>query len=75
MNSTDDFVTLVRDEIGIPVTADHLDVGFDEVPDWDSLHLLRLVAVLERETGGALSFPDVLQAPNLGCLYKLAVGE
>ncbi|GFE13624.1 hypothetical protein Sgleb_16710 [Streptomyces glebosus] len=72
MNSMDDFVTLVRDEIGLPITAGHLDVGFDQVPEWDSLHLLRLIAVLERETGSTLSFPDVLQAPNLGSLYRLA---
>jgi acyl carrier protein len=73
VKSTDDFVALVRDETGLPVTADHLNVGFDQVPEWDSLHLLRLVAVLERETGTTLSFPDVLQASSLGVLYKLAV--
>ncbi|MFD7921934.1 acyl carrier protein [Streptomyces sp. NPDC059740] len=73
MKTIDDFVTLVRDEIGLPVTAEHLDTAFDGVPDWDSLHLLRLVAVLERETGRTLSFPDVLEATDLNSLYRLAV--
>ncbi|MFF9351717.1 acyl carrier protein [Streptomyces sp. NPDC014734] len=71
----DEFVAVVRDEIGLPITAGHLDVGFDQVPEWDSLHLLRLIAVLERETGSALSFPDVLQAPDLGSLYRLVEGK
>jgi acyl carrier protein len=75
MKSAEDFVALVRDEIGIAVTTEHLDTGFDQVPGWDSLHLLRLATVLERETGRTLSFPEVLEAPSLGSLYALAVGE
>ena len=67
------FVDLVQAEVGLPVTAAHLDVPFDEVPDWDSLHLLRLATVLERRTGRTLSLPDVLDAGSLGALLELAV--
>jgi acyl carrier protein len=67
------FVALVHDEVGLPVAAEHLDVAFDLVPDWDSLHLLRLAAVLEQRTGRALSLADVLEAGSLGALFELAV--
>ncbi|MFI9162274.1 acyl carrier protein [Kitasatospora aureofaciens] len=73
MNSAEDFVVLVRDEIGLPVTDAHLELGFDQVPGWDSLNMLRLVTVLERETGRAIAFPDALEARSLGSLYRLAV--
>jgi acyl carrier protein len=69
----EDFVRLVRDELGLDVAADGLDAAFTEVPGWNSVHLLRLVALLERETGHAVSVPDVLAAPTLGSVYKLAV--
>lgn len=69
----EDFVRIVRDELGLDVSADGLDAAFAEVPGWNSVHLLRLVALLERETGRAVSVPDVLAAPTLGSVYKLAV--
>lgn len=68
------FVNLVHTEVGLPVTAEHLALPFDRVPDWDSLHLLRLATVLEARTGRALSLPDVLDAGSLGALFELAVG-
>ncbi|MFF1612749.1 phosphopantetheine-binding protein [Amycolatopsis sp. NPDC058278] len=73
MNSLDEFVTLVRDEIGLALTAGDVTVEFDRLPGWDSVLLLRLVTLLERETGRGISFPDVLEAPNLARIYDLAV--
>ena len=74
MNTIDDFVALVRDELGLPVT--HEDVGreLDQVPGWDSVHLLSLLTLLERATGRAISLPEVLEAPSLNHIYCLAVG-
>lgn len=72
MNTIDDFVDIVRDEIGIPVTADTLTLGFDELPGWDSVHLLSLVMVLERETGRRIAMLDVLEASSLKHIYGLA---
>jgi acyl carrier protein len=68
-----DFIGLLRDELGLELDVEDVSLGFDEVPGWDSVHLLRLLTVLERETGRALSVPDVLQAPNLRHVYELAV--
>jgi acyl carrier protein len=73
VNDIDDFVTLVRDEIGLPVTAAHTALELDQVPGWDSVHLLSLLAVLERETGRRIPLPAVLEAPTLGHIYTLAV--
>ncbi|WP_327292745.1 acyl carrier protein [Streptomyces sp. NBC_01198] len=74
MNDIDEFLTLVRDEIGLPVTSAHAAVDLDQVPGWDSVHLLSLLAVLERETGRRVPLPAVLEAPTLGDIYTLAVG-
>ncbi|WP_416955837.1 phosphopantetheine-binding protein [Streptomyces sp. Agncl-13] len=73
MNSIDDFVVLVRDETGLEVTRENVEAGFDALPGWDSLHLLTLLTVLERETGRSLSLPDVLEAPSLAHVYALTV--
>ncbi|MDL4815431.1 acyl carrier protein [Actinomadura opuntiae] len=69
----DDFVALVRDELGLPVTAADAGRSFDELPGWDSVHLLWLLTTLERETGRPLSLPDVLEAGSLAQLHALAV--
>ena len=71
MNSLDDFVALVRDELGLPVTTETVGVAFDELAGWDSVHLLSLLAVLERATGRRIALPDILQAPNLEHVYGL----
>lgn len=73
MNTIDDFVALVCDEVGLPVTAEDIESGFDQVPGWDSVHLLTLMMALERRTGRPISMPDLLEAPSLGHIYRLAV--
>ncbi|MBW5248116.1 acyl carrier protein [Streptomyces poriferorum] len=73
MKTVDDFVTLLRDELALPVTADDLGRGLDTVESWDSVHLLALCTVLERETGRSLPLADVLEASSLKDVYLLAV--
>jgi acyl carrier protein len=73
MNSIEEFMSLLREEIGLPVTPAHASVGFDEVPDWDSVFLLRVLTAIEQSTGRRLSMPDVLEAGTLGDIYELAV--
>ncbi|MFE2410978.1 acyl carrier protein [Kitasatospora sp. NPDC059408] len=75
MKSIDEFADLLRDELGLHVTAEQIGAGFDQVPGWDSVHLLALLTVLERETGRRISFPDVLEAASLRDVYAVAVGE
>ncbi|MGW6206665.1 phosphopantetheine-binding protein [Streptomyces sp. NPDC055089] len=73
MKTVDDFVTLLRDELALPVTADDLGRNLDAVESWDSVHLLALCTVLERETGRSLPLADVLEAASLKDVYLLAV--
>jgi acyl carrier protein len=69
----EDFLLLVRDELGLPIDPGQADVQFDEVPGWDSVHLLSLLTALERELGQSVSLPDVLTATSLRDIYRVAV--
>jgi acyl carrier protein len=74
VNSIDEFVRLLREEIGLAVTADDVALAFDDLPGWDSLHLLTLLTVLERETGRRISLPSLLESPSLAHVYTLVGG-
>lgn len=75
MNDIDDFVALVRDELGLPVTEENLGWDLDQIPGWDSVYLLFLLNVLEQGTGNRISVPDALEASSLTELYSLAVAR
>ncbi|WP_327010453.1 acyl carrier protein [Dactylosporangium sp. NBC_01737] len=72
MNGLDDFVAILRDDIGLPVQRDEIALSFDNVPGWDSVHLLTLLTILERTTGRRISFAAVLEAGSLHDIYELA---
>lgn len=73
LDNLDDFVALVRDELGLPVTVENAGDSFDQLAGWDSVHLLWLLTALERHTGRRISLPDVLEATSLEAVYTLAV--
>ncbi|MBT2442561.1 acyl carrier protein [Streptomyces sp. ISL-36] len=73
MKTVEDFVLLLQDELALSVEVEDLGRSLDTVDSWDSVHLLALCTVLERETGRPLSLADVLEAPSLEALYRLAV--
>ncbi|MEU6467423.1 acyl carrier protein [Streptomyces sp. NPDC046976] len=75
MTSIDDFIAIIRDEIGIPVAVDDVGRHFDQLPGWDSVYLLQLLTVLERETGHRISLPDVLDCPDLKSVYALVTAS
>ncbi|WP_250282495.1 MULTISPECIES: acyl carrier protein [unclassified Frankia] len=75
MDSIEDLVALVRDELGLPVSTTDTGRELDEIPGWDSVHLLTLATILERTTGQRLSLPDVLEATSLERLYALTTGR
>ncbi len=72
MNSLDEFLAIVRNELGLPIAAEDAGRALDEVPGWDSVHLLWLVTILERTTGRQFSLPALLEATSLEGLYALA---
>ena len=69
----DAFTRLVRDEIGMPLEPEQVTADFDELPEWDSLYLLKLVTSLEIATGHAVPVGKILQARSLKEIYDLAV--
>jgi hypothetical protein len=71
--SLGEFLALVHDEIGLPLTAGDADLSFDQLPDWDSMHLLALLQAVERSTGRPVSLPDVLTAGSLHDVYEVVV--
>ncbi|MBT2505640.1 acyl carrier protein [Streptomyces sp. ISL-98] len=72
MNDLEDFIALVRDELGVPVAVEDAGRALHDLPGWDSLHLLRLVTVLEARTGRSINVIDLLEAPSLEFIYGLA---
>lgn len=71
VNTVDDLVTLVRDELGLPVTTSDATRSLDELPGWDSVYLLWLLTVVEKRTGRPVSLPDLLEAGSLEDVYSL----
>ncbi|MFI6024470.1 acyl carrier protein [Amycolatopsis magusensis] len=71
MNTVDDLVTLVRDELGLPVTTSDAGRSLDELPGWDSVYLLWLLTAVEKKTGRPVSLPDLLEAGSLSDVYSL----
>ena len=75
MITVDRFVTLLRDEMALAVTEDELAKDLDSVESWDSVYLLTLCTILERETGRSLRLAEVLEAPSLEAVYRLATAS
>ncbi|WP_238432039.1 acyl carrier protein [Streptomyces cavernae] len=65
------FLAMVRDGLGMDLTEEQLAADFDLLPDWDSVHLLRLVMLLERETGRSVPVRRVLQARSMREIHSL----
>lgn len=65
-----EFISLVRDELDLPLESHDLERDFDQVVRWDSMHLLRLVAALEAETGTRLRIGQLMTDRSLGAIYS-----
>ncbi|WP_319652145.1 acyl carrier protein, partial [Streptomyces scabiei] len=72
MHTIDDFVRLVRDELGMPLEEYQISADLDQLPEWDSLYLLKLVTALEQAAGRSLPVGRLLEARSLGEIYQLA---
>ncbi|MFG2134423.1 acyl carrier protein [Streptomyces sp. NPDC048751] len=65
----EEFIHLVRDELDLPLGIDDLDADFDHVVSWDSMHMIRLVAAVERETGSRVPVGKLLADRSLSAIY------
>jgi acyl carrier protein len=75
METISDFMALVHDELGLPVTIEDATRNWDEISGWDSMYMLWLVTILEQKTGRRISVIDVLEAPNLKYVFNLVSGS
>jgi acyl carrier protein len=66
----EDFLHLVRDELDLPLGADDFHADFDHVVSWDSMHMMRLVAAVERETGTRVPVGRLLADRSLDAIYR-----
>ena len=73
MKDLDRFLELLRDELGLPLSAQQLDMPFAELEAWDSVHLLRLIGVMEETLGRPVSVPALARAGSLREVFE-AVG-
>lgn len=66
----EDFIHLVRDELDLPLGIDDLEADFDHVVSWDSMHMIRLVAAVERQTGNRVPVGKLLADRSLSAIYE-----
>jgi acyl carrier protein len=71
MLELNDFIGLIRDELGLEVTADDAQESLDQIAGWDSVHLLWLLTLIEQRTGRAVPLADLLEAGSLGEMHSL----
>lgn len=72
MNSIEDFVGILQDDLGMSVKLEDVGKDLDQIAEWDSAHLLQLMSLLEKETGRPVALPDLLSASSLAEMYELA---
>ncbi|MFI9076352.1 acyl carrier protein [Streptomyces sioyaensis] len=70
-----EFLTLLDDELSLRVNPEDLARDIDALPGWDSLHVLRLLSVLEARTGRTLALTEMLEARTLGCVLEMAARD
>lgn len=75
MNSLEDFVTILQEEIGLGIKMEDVGKDLDQIPEWDSAHLLQLMSILEGEMGCPVALPDLLKASSLAEMYELAMRD
>lgn len=75
MITIDDFIRIIRDELGLPLADADLESDLDQVVSWDSMHMLRLVMSLERETGRRVPVGRLLEERSLRGIYERAVAQ
>jgi acyl carrier protein len=74
LDSIEEFVALLRDQLGLDLTVRDAPKPLGEIDGWDSLHVLWILTAVERRTGRPVSLPDLLEAGTLQDVYRAAVG-
>ncbi|MBW5485968.1 acyl carrier protein [Streptomyces bambusae] len=69
------FLDLIRDELGLDLSVQEAEADLDALPAWDSVHLLRLVMLIEQETGRRIPVASVLQARSIAQIHAHVVAS
>jgi acyl carrier protein len=69
----DDLIGLANDELGMGLAPQDATTPLDGLPGWDSMHILRLVSLLEEALGRPLPLADVLAARTLEDIWTWTV--
>jgi acyl carrier protein len=75
VTDTDQFLSVLRDDLGLPVTEGDLNASLDNVAGWDSLQLLSLLILLERRLGWSVPFAEALTASTLDEIRGLVAAK
>lgn len=70
----DDFVTLLREEIGLRVGVADTGRDLEGLAGWDSVHLITFLSAVERATGRQVSLAAALRARTIEQLYTATAG-
>ncbi|MQY11661.1 hypothetical protein SRB5_17800 [Streptomyces sp. RB5] len=73
MLSVDVLIARVNEEFGIGLQPADADVDLADLAEWDSVHLLRLVALLEHELDRVLPVHDIIGARSLRAIWAAAM--
>ncbi|KIH99209.1 hypothetical protein LP52_08770 [Streptomonospora alba] len=72
MNSRNELLRIIDTELALPLAPEHLDVEFDRLEGWDSVHMVRLISAVERATGRQVDVSAALESRNLAEFLTLA---
>ncbi|MGI5351758.1 acyl carrier protein [Streptomyces sp. CA-250714] len=74
MRTVEELIELANTHLGTALASADAEAELTELAEWDSVHLLRLVALLEQELGRPVPVDAVLQARSLRDIWAVAVG-
>ncbi|NUK03401.1 acyl carrier protein [Streptomyces lunaelactis] len=74
MRTVVDLISLANEHLGTDLKPDDAGRELTELPCWDSVHLLRLVSLLETELGRQVPVAEMLEARSLSEIWTVAVG-
>ncbi|WP_058042451.1 hypothetical protein [Streptomyces roseifaciens] len=70
-----EFLTLLDEDLGLRLSVEDLSRDVDTLLHWDSMHLVRLLSVLERRTGKSIALNSLLEARTLNQARKLVMAD
>ncbi|WP_326691076.1 MULTISPECIES: acyl carrier protein [unclassified Streptomyces] len=74
MHTVEDLIELANTHLGTALAPQDAGAELAGLAAWDSVQLLRLVALLEQELGRPVPVAEVLQARSLRDIWAVAVG-